>query len=404
MMFCLVNSDLHESIDMMEFAWRRLLLARIDSEREFLSPRDRSRYLPNRIGWITLVLLCSGAQGLTVTRPTQGASYDQYHIGLEFVTTEVGTDNSFVCTFAPYPLDGTTNFVSQGGTGSLSADEVHRQVAMAVEDAFRAIDTGNPDRTVAIAIHDGKVNPELPGRRLNIALSQLGTPLPPFDKPPFGGGCPVLLGQAKQGAFGSAFPQDGYAAGVYLNHIDGLGDVGQFVIYDTLAEVVNGISGTTAHEVGHIFGAVHVTTTAVANPQPLMAHEDTGLPTSARFTPRRFDTGNANTIRNNAGNVAFGDFNFDKSVDAADIGIMFANWELQDRLFHEGDANKDHLVDAADAGVAFANWSGDPAVAHAVPEPQRTSPLIAASAALLYGSRMRFRLRTMRSRSAGRAI
>ena len=41
--------------------------------------------------------------------------------------------------------------------------------------------------------------------------------------------------------------------------------------------------------------------------------------------------------------------------DAADAGLMFANWSNAG----EGDLNGDNIVDAADAGILFAAWTGD---------------------------------------------
>lgn len=61
------------------------------------------------------------------------------------------------------------------------------------------------------------------------------------------------------------------------------------------------------------------------------------------------------------------DLNRDTAIDAADAGLMFANWGLSG----SGDLNRDNIVDAADAGLMFAKWTGDPSPENrTVPEPQ----------------------------------
>ncbi|MDA0661181.1 MAG: hypothetical protein O3C60_20460 [Planctomycetota bacterium] len=277
----------------------------------------------------------------------------QFHIGIDFIKTRIVADPGFLFDFTPYSVVGpNTNFVTQGGVGTLTEHQVQRQIIMAVEDSFRQINTGNAQTTVAIAIHDGVVNTNLPGRRLNVAMAgsiqELG-----------------LLGQAKQAAYTGSFPQDGYAAVTYLDRIDQMGDDGHIVVYDTLPEIVYAVAGTTAHEIGHVFDAVHVNTTANVSPQPLMASSGTGLPAAARFVKREFSitqpagTSNALTILNNAGTVVRGDSNMDQIVDGLDLSIVFSNWALDDRLFHEGDANNDHLVDGLDVAQVFSNWTSD---------------------------------------------
>lgn len=299
------------------------------------------------------------ANNAPVAATTSLTAYPFFHIGIDFIQSRMDLRPSYLAPLLPYSLVGTnTNFVTQGGTGTLTEHEVQRRVVMAVEDSFRQINTGNPQTTVAIAIHDGVLDTSLPGRRLNVAMA--GAPLQELG----------LLGEGKQAVANSAnFAQDGYAAAVYLDRIDQMGDNGEFVVYDTLPEVVYGIAGTTAHEIGHIFNAVHVNTTANVSPQPLMATSGTGLPAAARFVQRQFSTtqpagtSNAATILNNAGTVVRGDFNMDQIIDGLDVSVMFSNWALDDRLFHEGDANNDHLVDGLDAANVYSNWTGDAAPA-----------------------------------------
>lgn len=310
--------------------------------------RRRVERLPNQLSlWVWMIVSAAFFTGAASNRGL-AADYDNFFIGLDFVTETIPSDASFFGDFAPYPLlEPTTNFVSQGGVGDLSEFELQREIVMAVEDAFRAIDALDENATVRIAIVHGALPTDLDGRRLNLAMAQSTLGI-------------SLLGQAKAGAYNSDFAQDGYAGVSYLDDIDAMGNNGTFVVYDTLDKVVNGITGTTAHEIGHIFiNGSHTSTTPDADPQPIMATGSTGLPTSSRFEVRQFTDSNASIIRTRAGTTVLGDFNFDDSVDAADAGIMFTAWGMEDRLFHEGDANNDHILDAADAGITFANWTGD---------------------------------------------
>lgn len=302
---------------------------------------------------------CTWITDPPLTSPRE--EYVNYFVGLDFITETVVPDLSFAFNFEPFPLlNPENNLVSQGATGALSELQLQREIALAVEDAFRDLDTGDERTTARIGIYPEKAPEALEGRRLNVAMGQSA--------------CPTfrLLGQAKQDSFDSNFAQDAHAAVSYLDDIDGMGN--GFVEYDTLDKVLNAIAGTTAHEIGHVFGASHVPTTAEVVPQKLLATESTGMPTSDRFTVRRFSadnpssTSNAETLLRNVGTVVIGDVNFDDVIDAADAAIMFSNWGSADRLFQEGDVDNDHLVDAADVSFLFQNWtSSGPLMA---PEPR----------------------------------
>ena len=69
------------------------------------------------------------------------------------------------------------------------------------------------------------------------------------------------------------------------------------------------------------------------------------------------------------------DINTDRSVDAADAGLMFANWGQPG----VGDLNMDDIVDAADAGILAADWTGDGTAS--VPESSSSLLLLLASSA-----------------------
>lgn len=63
-----------------------------------------------------------------------------------------------------------------------------------------------------------------------------------------------------------------------------------------------------------------------------------------------------------------GDLNGDGTVDAADAGMLFANWGSVPPGDSNADLNNDYLIDAADAGILFSVWTGDNAL-NVVPEP-----------------------------------
>lgn len=66
--------------------------------------------------------------------------------------------------------------------------------------------------------------------------------------------------------------------------------------------------------------------------------------------------------------LLLGDLNFDRSVDAADAALLFANWGDTPPTDAIADINRDGQVDAADASIVFSSWTGD-AAPHVVPEP-----------------------------------
>ena len=63
--------------------------------------------------------------------------------------------------------------------------------------------------------------------------------------------------------------------------------------------------------------------------------------------------------------AAPGDANFDGLVDAADLGIVGANFNADDMQWNTGDFNLDGMTDVADLGILGANWTASQTTANA---------------------------------------
>jgi hypothetical protein len=315
------------------------------------------------------------AGSLTASSGTGGP----FLIGLDFISEPRASDGSFIFGFEPFALaNPTNNFSTQGAFAGRTEAEVQRRITLAVEDAFRQSPTSESGTTLAIQIFQGRVPEHLAGRRLNVVLGQSSSEVW------------TLLGESFTGAFDTGLPDDSDVAAVYLDAIDQLGLF--HVNYDTFESAINAIAGTTAHEIGHLFDAEHVTVApGDPLPYPIMAIESTGLPTSARLTQRQFSTTSpadqpiAELLSENAGVALRGDFNMDGSVNGIDVGILIANFGRLDALMQEGDANGDHRVDGLDVGTVVSQWtsagslmplSGVRLAASPLPEPATWSSLL----------------------------
>jgi len=262
---------------------------------------------------------------------------ENYHFGLDFIEATTSADPRFVIfpsEFHPFPItDPSTNFVGDGGLAGWTEEEVRREILLRVEDAYRAIDTGDPNTTVRLAIHLGPVPQGISGARYNVALAKAST---------------VNWGEQVPGV-----SVDEYTAAVYLNKIDEVSTIYPDVSFDTPDAVLNAISGTAAHEIGHFFGAYHVGA-GTEEPYPLMA---IGLTPEARFTVRRFSEETVGVILPVIGTVNRADFNMDDQVDGQDINVMLANFGRTDALFQQADTNGDHTVDGRAINTLISNFT-----------------------------------------------
>ncbi|NQU23173.1 MAG: PEP-CTERM sorting domain-containing protein [Candidatus Nealsonbacteria bacterium] len=244
----------------------------------------------------------------------------------------------FVFGFEPFTITQPANgFVADGGLTGFAEADVHRAVALRVDDAFRAIDTGDSATTVPIAIHLGPASPGLSGNRYNVALGRSASPTW------------ALLGMATTGA------NDRYGAAVFLDNIDTLP-----LVYDTADGSLNSIAGVASHEIGHLLGIAGHAAAGNAEPYPLMAIETTGLPTAARLTPREFSPDSQQVLRNLSGAVSRADFNLDGQVDDADVAVLTDNFGRSDALWQESDSSGDHVVDGLDLLDLTGAWTGVP--------------------------------------------
>ena len=277
---------------------------------------------------------------------------EDFRLGLDFIETSTVAPpgywsplwppdidpDEFTYSFEPYPLtDPSTRFVTNGALAGWTEEAARREIALRTEDAFRAIDTGDPSTTVRVAVYPTMVPTSLPGRRLNVAMAEASNPVwSPW-------------GQQVNA------PQDGYTAAVYLDEID----TEPLLTYHTADDVFNAVAGTTAHELGHFFGAAHVPP-GDTEPFPLMAVELV----EERLTVRQFGSQAAALILSGAGTANRADFDFSDFIDGQDITTLIINFNRRDALFHEADSNGDHIVDGQDITALITNFSGNAKVSN----------------------------------------
>ena len=290
---------------------------------------------------------------LVVLAQSNVARGENFHVGLQFLDEvfesiyQWGIDQSSQLdfTFTPVTMtDPSSNAVMDGGLKSETEEDVRRAITLATEDAFRAVDTGDPNTTLRIAIHEGAVPTSIEGRRLNLILGEQE-----FI---------TVLGFSTVGAAFDpvSFPNDADPSMVMLENIDELADVS----YDTADSFINAITGTAAHEIGHLFDLTHVTA-GTMQPLELMASGNTGLANAERLTVRRFTNmpdsqgpgqTSASKLIDGIGTVNRTDFNMDDTINVfGDATILVANFLRTDALFQEGDANGDHIVNVLGDGV-----------------------------------------------------
>lgn len=274
-----------------------------------------------------------------------------YWVGLDFIDSPTTSPPPFLTDFEPFPLTASTNnFVTQGALAGWTEDAAQRAIALAVEDVFRSIDVGDPSSTIRLGVTQGAVPDEFAGQRLNIAMAKPTNTTTALGVTP------------RPGDYNDSQASGTIVAAVFLDSVDALGS--STVTYAAADGAINAITGTAAHEIGHVFGAAHVST-FVGDPQPLpiMATGSTGLLDVHRLSERRFSdtlpsgSTNVDLLVSNIGTTLRGDFNFDLRVDSEDLDVLVANWGLTDRLAVEGDANGDHQIDGADAAHLIVNWT-----------------------------------------------
>jgi len=277
------------------------------------------------------------AVALSVAVWGQVAFGANYHFGLDFIetTTPAPAGAGFATAqFQPFPLTAaSTNFLLDGGLAGWTEEDARREILLRVEDAYRAIDTGDPETTVRFALYPGTVPQSIPGLRYNVAL---------------GGGFIYLWGEQRD------VPIDQYTAAVYLNHIDGTPGIS----WDTPEKILNAISGTTAHEIGHRFLWDYHAPAGDEEPYDIMAVAETGLTTEGRFTVRRFSDQTTALLLPVIGTVNRADFDMSDWVDGQDIDTLLANFGRTDALFQDADTDGDHVVDGRDINTLISNYSG----------------------------------------------
>ncbi len=317
--------------------------------------------MPRRLpGYRLSPSICCALLVAAVFLPSAAARGENYYFGIDFLDeiTEVPAfpfiDDQMQsnASYHPAPLtDPNSNAVQDGGLAGWSEEDARAAVALAVEHDFRAVDTGNPDTTLRIAIFNGSAPASLDGRRLNTAV---GHNLWSSE---------LLLGQSLYGAYDDpGVPQDLHASMAQPPHMDQLSGID----ITTSEDAINLFSGTISHEIGHNFYLGHVDR-GDQEPYPLMATASTGLENVDRLTKRRFAPAHEADLTARIGTVNRADFDMDDDVDFAedtfgdddgisDLNILIANVGSTSAHMHHGDADMDGDVDFAE--YAFGDDDG----------------------------------------------
>jgi hypothetical protein len=258
------------------------------------------------------VMLIGIAMALAVP-VAMGSPTRAIHIGLEFIDTGRNGPPMWPFDLLPQEItDPGLAFSQDGGLVGWDESQCRRAIVIETERIFRQIN--DTDDVPNIRFHVGPVPEDLPGRRLNLLLGRA-------DVPGLN-----LLGEAKQNALilEDIYPNDHEVAVVYLDAIARLP-----LVFERADHVINAVTGTVAHEVGHILTLEHVI--AEQAPWPIMTFESLGLPVAARLAKRQFTIDNTDAVLTAVGSGPAADTNLDGQVDAADMGSLFGNWSLSDR-------------------------------------------------------------------------
>ena len=284
---------------------------------------------------------------------TRVAHADNFFFGIDFVdvpTEAIGfpfldDQNEVDNTYWPTPLtDPNSNAVQDGGFAGWSEAEARSAVVLAVEHAFRRVNTGDPETTLQIAFFNGTAPTSLEGRRLNTVVGHNEW------------SNQLLLGQALYSAYDDQnVPQDEYATMAQPPHIDQLSGID----IATAEAAINLFAGTIAHEIGHNFALDHVDR-GDDQPFPLMATAPSGLTNADRLTERWFIPAHEADLTARIGTVNRADFDFDGDVDftespfgneegQSDLNILIANVGHPYPLMQHGDTDMDGDVDFSES-------------------------------------------------------
>ena len=295
-----------------------------------------------------------------------------YHVGVDFIVASRSVPgfgglnelNQVDDMFHPALItDPASNAVTDGGLAGWTEAAAQRAVVLAIEDAYRAVDTGDPTTTLAVQIHEGALSAAGTGRRLNVV---------------FGSNASVSSSDVGFSSLSAAYtpgspPNGADAAVILLDHLDLLSGV-EFTAAD---HAINNIAGTAAHEIGHLFNLKHVPAGA-QEPHAIMATGNTGLSLPGRLTVRRFEAtpgtqagghSSASLLLSGIGTVAKTDFNMDGATTiSGDGSVLRGNLGMTDALFQEGDTNGDHRVDISIDGFALLRSLAEDSVGLGVAE------------------------------------
>lgn len=267
--------------------------------------------------------------------------------------------------FHPWLMtDPGSPFLTDGAFQGMTEQQVQQEIVRGVRDRFYSIPTP-PGKELNFDLVSRPVSGP---QSLNVAVGEYNLE----------GSFDHWLGQTDLNK-ALENPQGTVEAAVAVDEIATLE-----VVFDSPEKALNAIVNVTAHEIGHLFGLLHVCAAencsdcasgcAVAtDPFDVMASATSGLPQSGWIENNIFTTvpdtqtsGNSSVslLVKNAGLRQLGDTDLDGDVDAADLTQVLGNWtgvlpyNTGQRLWSDGDFDHDEDVDSADLTRLLQWWSG----------------------------------------------
>ena len=247
------------------------------------------------------------------------------HVGLDFIESQLVWEQDYLYWNVIEPFELTSaqgRLVQEGALAGWTEASARCAIALATDDAFRAVDTGDPDTTIAVQVYAGSAPANAAGRRFNLIMGQNSNPDVSYY------GYAILNAAAGE----AEFPNGSYVAVVFMDELSDL----SAVTFDTADKAVNAIAGTSAHEIGHAFNLAHVANSD-SQPYPIMATSTGADPlmdwdrVSVRcFSDRPGTQGasgsSASVLLSTVGVAKRADFDMDDDVDLQDAGQALLHW------------------------------------------------------------------------------
>lgn len=322
---------------------------------------------------VLVALACSGSLTWADTPAlTLGLVFpDTAPVPLDFLNVPVIPPQSFM---DPWRLtDPSNRFVSEGGLAGMTEQQVQLEILKGVQDRYYSVAT--PIGT------ELKVNFQLGmatgPNTINVALGKYNIESEHW----FG------LSDYRE-AFDK--PTGKIMAAVDVEELSTLK-----VTFDTMDKVVTAIANVAAHEIGHMYGLLHVCAgpnckdcvagcPVVTNPYDIMATGPSGLPEEGWIAKNVFTDipgtqkgglSSVGTLLSGMGVRTIADTDYDSDVDTTDLLQMLEGWTgstdygVGGATWSRGDFDHDFDVDSSDILTLLEHWTGALSASSAVSVP-----------------------------------